>query len=85
MVPGLRHNNRAGLAEIGGQVPAAGGDPQSKHPWAGSRDAGQELEIHSAHSSEKDAKLAQKLGQLQPFKAVFLQECMGQLASFGPT
>jgi hypothetical protein len=29
--------------------------------------------------------LAQKLGQLQPFIAVFLQECMGQLAYFGPT
>jgi hypothetical protein len=28
---------------------------------------------------------AQKLGQLQPFIAVFPQECMGQLASFGPT
>jgi hypothetical protein len=35
--------------------------------------------------SEKDAKLAQKLGQLQPFTAaVFPQECMGQLASSGP-
>ena len=34
---------------------------------------------------EKDAKLAQKLGQLQPFTAVFPQECMGQLASSGPT
>jgi hypothetical protein len=36
-------------------------------------------------TSEKDAKLAQKLGQLQPFIAVFPHECMGQLASFGPT
>jgi hypothetical protein len=35
--------------------------------------------------SEKDAKLAQKLGQLQPFIAVFPQESMGQLPSFGPT
>jgi hypothetical protein len=35
--------------------------------------------------SEKGAKLAQKLGQLQPFAAVFAQECMGQLAYFGPT
>ena len=34
---------------------------------------------------EKDAKLAQKLGQLQPFRTVFPEECMGQLASFGPT
>ena len=37
------------------------------------------------HASEKDAELAQKLGQLLPFLTVFLQECMGQLASFGPT
>ena len=36
-------------------------------------------------SSEKDTKLAQKLGQLEPFIAVFPQECMGQLAYFGPT
>jgi hypothetical protein len=35
--------------------------------------------------SETDAKLAQKLGQLQPFIAVSPQECMGQLASVGPT
>jgi hypothetical protein len=35
--------------------------------------------------SEKDAKLAQKLGQLQPFIAVFPQECTGQLALFGAT
>ena len=27
---------------------------------------------------------AQKLGQLQPFIAVFLHECMGQLSSSGP-
>jgi hypothetical protein len=36
-------------------------------------------------SSETDAKLAQKLGQLQLFIAVSPQECMGQLASSGPT
>jgi hypothetical protein len=34
---------------------------------------------------EKDAKLAQKLGQLQPFIVVFPKDCMGQLAFFGPT
>ena len=34
---------------------------------------------------EKDAKLTQKLGQLQPFVPVFPPEYMGQLASFGPT
>ena len=33
----------------------------------------------------KDAGLAQKLGQLQPFIAVSPQESIGQLASFGPT
>jgi hypothetical protein len=38
-----------------------------------------------AGAGEKDTRLAQKLGQLQPFIAVFPQECMGQLASFGPT
>ena len=36
-------------------------------------------------SSEKDTKLAQKLGQLQPFVPVFPQECMGQLVYAGPT
>jgi hypothetical protein len=34
---------------------------------------------------KKDAKLAQKLGQLQPFLAVFLLECIGQPVYFGPT
>ena len=38
-----------------------------------------------SNTSEKDAELAQKLGQLQPFLAVFPRECVGQLASFGPT
>jgi hypothetical protein len=41
-------------------------------------------QIRALRTSEKDAKLAQKLGQLQPFMAVFLLECMGQLVSFGP-
>jgi hypothetical protein len=39
----------------------------------------------AARQSEKGAKLAQRLGQLQPFLAVFPQEYVGQLASFGPT
>jgi hypothetical protein len=43
-------------------------------------DVGQGLE-----QSEEAAKLAQMLGQLQPFTAVFSQEGMGQLAYFGPT
>jgi hypothetical protein len=45
-------------------------------PWLGEQKANDE--------SEKDAKLAQKLGQLQPPIAVLPEECMGQLASFGP-
>ena len=43
------------------------------------------LADHRGLPSEKYPKLAQKLGQLQPFLAVIPQECMGQLASFGPT
>jgi hypothetical protein len=39
----------------------------------------------TACASEKATKLAHKLGQLQPFTAVFPHECMGQLASSGPT
>jgi hypothetical protein len=39
----------------------------------------------SASQSEKGTKLAQKFGQLLPFIAAFPQECIGQLASFGPT
>jgi hypothetical protein len=39
----------------------------------------------SIYTSAKDAKLAQKLGQFQPFIAVLPQECTGQLASFAPT
>jgi protein SHQ1 len=38
-----------------------------------------------AAAGEQDAELAQTLGQLQPFVAAFPQECMDQLASFGPT
>jgi hypothetical protein len=38
-----------------------------------------------ASPRKKDVKLAQKLGQLQPFIAVPPQECMGQLVYFGPT
>ena len=36
-------------------------------------------------AGEKDAKLAQKLGQCQNCIAAFPQECMGQLPSSGPT
>jgi hypothetical protein len=36
-----------------------------------------------AESGEKHARLAQKLGQLQPILAIFPLECMGQLTYFG--
>jgi hypothetical protein len=39
---------------------------------------------HGRGAGEKDAELVQKLGQLQLFAALFPQQCMGQLASFGP-
>jgi chromosome segregation protein len=47
--------------------------------WLGANGKGAQAQVR------KTAKLAQKLGQLQPFIAVFPLECMGQLASFGPT
>jgi hypothetical protein len=42
-------------------------------------------DLRRRQASEKDAKLAQKLGQPQAFMAVFRLKCVGQLASFGPT
>jgi hypothetical protein len=53
-------------------------------PRAGGRFTDCGVWAHTRGASEKDAKLAQKLGQLQPFMVVFPQECMGQFASFGP-
>ena len=55
---------------------APGGLPEHQ----GHQAAGQAL-----RKGEKDAELAQTLGQLKPLIAVFPQECMGQLAYFGPT
>ena len=52
---------------------------------AAAQDEGRAVRAELHVQSEKDAKLAQKLGQLQLFVAVFPQECMGQIASFGPT
>jgi hypothetical protein len=57
--------------------------------WAGSScaTAGWAAAGWTGWTSRKweDAQLAQKSGQLQPFLAVFPRDCMGQLASFGPT
>jgi hypothetical protein len=76
---------RAGrlTAETGGFWPAPGSRPLPASLPDRLRGLGREC----AHPrpSEKDTKFAQKLGQLQPFMAVFLLECTGQLASFGPT
>jgi hypothetical protein len=62
---------------------AAGGEGEDGS--AGEGQGGEEDEEGDGTSSEEVAKLAQKLGQLQPFVAVCLLKCMGQLASFGPT
>jgi hypothetical protein len=50
--------------------------------WPRSRGAAATVTLYG---SCKRLKLAQLLGQLQLFTAVFPQECAGQLASFGPT
>ena len=47
--------------------------------------AGHVVQVRGRDPGEEDAKLAQKLGQLQLFLAVFTQEYLGQLVSFGPT
>jgi alpha-ketoglutarate-dependent taurine dioxygenase len=63
-------------------------DNTYSHPWAEGDFVvwNNRTVMHSATGKgEKDAKLAQKLGQLQPFIVVSPQECTGQLASFGPT
>ena len=70
---------RAGaLAVLRGRLPDRGRQRRVDHRREG-------LPLRIALQGEKDAKLAQKLGQPQPFIAVFPQECMGRLAYFGPT
>ena len=62
--------------------------PMARHPRAaearGHRVPAERAQPR-ADGGEKDAKSALKLGQLQLFIAVFPQECVGQLASFGPS
>ena len=60
------------------------GYPQVRVRWARQRLVGATIR---GDASEKGAKLAQKLGQLQPYilVAVLSQECTGQLLYFGPT
>ena len=57
--------------------------PRRRHPRA--RRRLQRRVGGGGHEGEEDAALAQKLGHLQPFIAVFPSECTGQLASCGPT
>ena len=63
-----------------------GADPRQR--WTGDSlvhaGSGMVSMIRNEGASEEDLS-AQKLGQLQPFVAVFPQECMGQLAPSGPT
>ena len=70
-------------------------DPVRGHPWPllcavwsddpseGNKCIYEWDEARQEQLSEKDAKLAQKLDQLQPFIDVLPHECMSQLASFG--
>jgi serine/threonine protein kinase len=55
------------------------------HDGAGGESTRKVLERIRGAQVRTRAKLAQKLGRLQPFTAVFAQEGMGQLAPFGPT
>jgi hypothetical protein len=61
-----------------GVPPARDADADEGPAWLGHQD-------RTECQSEKDAKLTQNLGQLQPFLAILPQEEMGQLAHFGPT
>jgi hypothetical protein len=54
--------------------------PSDRESYRRRRRAGGGDDAHHSHS-EKDTVS----GQPQPFIAVFPEECMGQLASFGPT
>jgi hypothetical protein len=68
-------------------APASGAPLSHNHGRAAcdSRHAVISSRWRSTNLSEKDAELGQKMGQLQPFIVVSPQECMGQLAYFGPT
>jgi hypothetical protein len=77
----------AGVAVVqinpwGGDAWDAGLSAQDFPGWGPGPDA---PVFEKLFESEKETKLAQKLGQRQPFIAVFPPECMGELASFGPT
>ena len=55
----------------------------SRAPWS-RWEAADSVRVWATNTTQvrKTPKLAQRLGQLQPFTAVFPQECMGQLAIF---
>ena len=62
-----------------------GGQRRRAQPAACNQTLAEGITGRGWSGSEKATELAQNLGQLQPFLAAFPQECMGQLASFGPT
>jgi hypothetical protein len=73
--------NQADCAE---ELVLAGCDISIKHRLVGEK-TGWQVAEDCGHPGEKGSKLAQKLGQLQPFLAIFPPECTGQLSSSGPT
>jgi hypothetical protein len=77
-----RHSIPEALPPIGNRPTFIGGRGL---PSPTEQRAGAHPRAAHAPQSEKDRKLAHKLDQLQACMAVFRQECMGQLASSGPT
>jgi hypothetical protein len=49
------------------------------HPDRERRRRGEPLQARGRRAGERDAQPAQRLGRLQPFIALLLQECTGQL------
>jgi hypothetical protein len=80
---GCEHG-RGGGADQPAQHQQRAGHGAGRDPLAG-LDAVAYTGRRPVRQGEKDAEWAQKLGQLQPFLAVLLLECMGQLAYFGPS
>jgi hypothetical protein len=74
------------VCDAGAEPPGCGGVLGFDAPRSSDSDfCRMQLRAPPGQVSETDAVSTQKLGQLQPFIAVFSQECMGKLASFGPT
>ena len=85
LLPGLYQTSGRTLPDVRDGLVQRDRRPRRRHRRV--RDEGVLLQLQPVRRqpSEKDAKLAQKLGQLQPFIAIFSLECMGQLGYFGAT